>query len=164
MFGIILRNLLGFDLLILLLALVNILWAYPRAHRSIRALSNQLQPRLYEPIEALVSRLSGTQKEKLDLRELQAMKDEQAISYSIFNTITASFPLLGMLGTVLSLLHMVDFAQQRVIVSFTVALTSTFWGLVFALIFRSLDTTLAPAAESNEQGLKMLLERLDSTV
>jgi chemotaxis protein MotA len=78
--------------------------------------------------------------------------------YSVFVNLTSIFPLLGIFGTVISLLPMVsqiDSTQQ----SFFTALTSTFWGLVFAIIFKFLDGFLASRIDVNNNNIMLYLER-----
>ena len=78
--------------------------------------------------------------------------------YSIFVNITAIFPLLGILGTVISLIPMVsDMANMQN--NFFAALTSTFWGLVFAIVFKLLDSLLSSRIEDNDKNVTLLLER-----
>ncbi len=89
------------------------------------------------------------------------MRSDEIHFYSIFSSVNSAFPMVGMLGTILSLLRMVEQSQEHVTISFTVALTSTFWGLVFALAFKAVDATLQPMVEQNRENLKMLLERVD---
>jgi chemotaxis protein MotA len=161
MLSIIFKNLLGYDLLILLLAAINAAVIYPRAKQFSLLLKQQLQPKIYIPVSLLMERVKGKREEKLDLNILIGMRAEEIHYYSLFSSINSAFPLLGMLGTILSLLNMVDLSQQNVTLNFTVALTSTFWGLVFALAFKALDATLNPMVEQNRENLKMLLERID---
>ncbi len=162
MLGILLKNLAGYDLIILLLAVFNAIVIYPRVKQASHSLTNKLQPKIYVPVSLLVDRVRGKrQEDKLDLNALIAMRADEIHYYSLFSAINSAFPLLGMLGTILSLLGMVDLSQQDVTLSFTVALTSTFWGLVCALGFKALDAGLLPMVEQNQENLKMLLERID---
>lgn len=169
MFGILLKNLAGYDLIILLLAVFNAAVIYPKVKQASQMLKNKLQPKIYVPVSLLMERMKergaeepgGGGEGKLDLHALIAMRSDEIHYYSIFSAINSAFPLLGMLGTILSLLGMVDLSQQDVTLSFTVALTSTFWGLLCALGFKAVDAVLAPMVEQNQENLKMLLERLD---
>jgi len=161
MLKIILRNIMGYDLLIILLAVVNALVVYPRTKQFSLLLKNQLQPKIYVPVSLLIDRVKGREENKLDLNALIGMRSDEIHYYSIFSSINSAFPMMGMLGTILSLLRMVEMTQQEVTLNFTVALTSTFWGLVFALAFKAVDATLYPMVEQNRENLKMLLERVD---
>lgn len=161
MVRIILRNMMGYDLLIILLAVVNAVVIYPRTKQFSILLKNQLQPKIYVPVSLLIDRVKGREENKLDLNALIGMRSDEIHYYSIFSSINSAFPMMGMLGTILSLLRMVEMTQQEVTLNFTVALTSTFWGLVFALAFKAVDATLYPMVEQNRENLKMLLERVD---
>lgn len=162
MLGLLLKNLAGYDLIILLLAVFNAVVVYPRVKQASQMLKNKLQPKIYVPVSLLVDRVKGKREEdKLDLNALIAMRADEIHYYSIFSAINSAFPLLGMLGTILALLGMVDLSQQDVTLSFTVALTSTFWGLLCALGFKAVDAMLSPMVEQNQENLKMLLERID---
>ena len=159
---IILKNLAGYDLLILLLAAFNGVVIYPRVSQVSQALQNTLQPKVHVPVKVLLAKVRArTREERLDLNALMAMRAEELHYYSLFSAINSAFPLLGMLGTILSLLDMVDLNSQAVTLNFTVALTSTFWGLLCALSFKAVDAMLAPRITQNRDHLKLLLERLD---
>ena len=71
--------------------------------------------------------------------------------------ITGIFPLLGILGTVVSLLGLVS-DMNNVAGNFYGALTSTFWGLIFAILFKFLDGIISPEIESNEKSVLMYLD------
>ncbi|MDW7670464.1 MAG: MotA/TolQ/ExbB proton channel family protein [Bacillota bacterium] len=161
MIRIILRNLLGYDVLILLLAVFNAVVIYPRTKSYSLLLKNQLQPKIYVPVALLMERVKGKREDKLNLNALIGMRSDEIQYYSIFSAINSAFPMMGMLGTILSLLNMVETAQQQVTLNFTIALTSTLWGLIFALAFKAVDATLYPMVEQNRENLKMLLERVD---
>lgn len=70
--------------------------------------------------------------------DIVSMRNRTGSLYSLFVNLTGIFPLLGILGTVISLLGMVG-DMTNVQDNFYGALTSTFWGLVFAIIFKFLD-------------------------
>ena len=71
---------------------------------------------------------------------------------------TAVFPLLGILGTVISLLPMVsDMTNMQN--NFFAALTSTFWGLVFAIGFKLCDAFLSSRMDDNDKNVNLLLSR-----
>lgn len=95
-----------------------------------------------------------------DLEELSESQNQAEHWYAFFVNVTAIFPLLGILGTVLSLLPMVaNLADMQQ--NFFAALTSTFWGLVFAIGFKLADGYLSSRVEINAQQLRMLLEQRD---
>jgi chemotaxis protein MotA len=87
------------------------------------------------------------------------MRDRALTFYTVFVNITAIFPLLGIFGTVWSLIPMVEnLADMQQ--NFFAALTSTFWGLVFAIAFKLLDGFLLSAKmDDNEKSVALYLER-----
>ena len=77
--------------------------------------------------------------------------------YDLFSNFTTMFPLLGMLGTVVSLIMMTDSINTAATESFFAALTSTFWGIVAALIFKGLDALVSYKIEDNEKHMEYIL-------
>ena len=157
-FGVIFHNLLGFDLLILLTAAVNG-WVCYRARREAMALYGMMHQTKYMPAwrgdaEGLAESLRG-----VDEEHVTALRDRSERLYSIFINLTAIFPLLGILGTVVSLLPMVaNLADMQQ--NFFAALTSTFWGLVFAIAFKLLDGfLLASVIDDNARSVELYLSR-----
>lgn len=64
--------------------------------------------------------------------------------YNFFTTMITIFPLLGMLGTVKSLIEL-NLASEQIAElqsHFFDALTSTAWGIIFAIIFKVLNSTI----------------------
>lgn len=91
-----------------------------------------------------------------------AKKDKAYLSYcnSVVTTLITIFPLLGMLGTVTSLILVGQTASieiDNVKSSFFTALTSTALGIVFAIIFKLIYAINQPKIEEN---LEELEERL----
>jgi len=164
MLAIIVKNLWGYDLLILLLALVNGFYVYPRAVQASKALRDQLQPTIYIPINVLLKEFKGNQEERYDLHKIKALKDKEVVYMNRLTSILAIFPLMGILGTIISLLRMVNLTNGDVIFNFTTALTSTFWGLVFAILFKGLTTSLFSRNEQNSEDFELLVRRIDGGV
>lgn len=67
------------------------------------------------------------------------------VLYELFQTGITIFPLLGMYGTVKALLSL-DFANELAAAQlrFFDALTSTAWGIIFAVIFKLVNAVIAP--------------------
>ena len=153
------KNLLGFDLIIFIVAAFNGVCYY---------LTRLYTDQLYKKLNLLVfvpSHKHNPEKIARAIREIDegaivALRKCSEAFYSIFANVTAIFPLLGILGTVVSLLPMVaelsDMQQN-----FFAALTSTFWGLVFAILFKLLDGFLSARLEDNDKNVTLLLERRD---
>lgn len=73
--------------------------------------------------------------------ELVALSDRAAQLYTIYTNLTAVFPLLGIFGTVCSLLGLSG--TQDISVHFSTALDTTVWGLIFAIFYKVLDSALS---------------------
>lgn len=82
------------------------------------------------------------------------------LSYSVFVTLITIFPLLGMLGTVKSLL-VLNFADDNAILnarnSFFDALTSTAWGIIFAIIFKVVNAVISKHTDDNIEKVSELI-------
>ena len=83
------------------------------------------------------------------VRGLEKKFNEITLRHSIYVQLIPLFPLLGILGTVAGLIYQInslsDASQfEGLISSLNVSLYSTFWGLVFAIILKILDS-LFPA-------------------
>lgn len=162
MFSIIARNLFGFDLLIILLGVVNGFYIYPAAKKASVALKEKLQPTVYVPINVLLKSFRAEGQKDYDLHKIKHLKEKEAFYGNILMTVLSVFPLMGILGTIISLLRMVDLGNVSVLLNFTTALTSTFWGLVFAIGFRGLTTNLASMMEQNSENFELLIRRIDA--
>lgn len=82
------------------------------------------------------------------------------LSSSIFVTLITIFPLLGMFGTVKSLLAlniMDDNAILNARNSFFDALTSTAWGIIFAVIFKVINAVITKHTEDNIEKVSGLI-------
>lgn len=75
-----------------------------------------------------------------------------SICYTLFITIISIFPLLGMYGTVKALL-LLDTSNEIGIsnaqMNFFNALTSTTWGIIFAIIFKVVNALITTFIEDN---------------
>lgn len=161
MFGIILKNLLGYDLLIIILAVFAGFFLYPKATKASEALKDHLQPTLYIPIDVLLNQFISNNKKEIDLHGIKKLKDAEAKYVNMLLTIISVFPLMGILGTIISLLGMVNLGSEEVLINFTTALTSTFWGLVFAIGFKGLTSMLMAQNEQNIENFELLIKRVD---
>ncbi len=159
---IVLKNLLGFDLLIFILALFNVGYVLPRMNRYALKLSQHMRPTVYKPIESLLNALRENSGDKsYDLHQIRTLRDRQSFYYHLFISINSLFPLFGILGTVISLLRVSDLSNARIIFNFTTALTSTFWGLIFAIGFKAVDGFVGAKIEENEADFNLLITRID---
>jgi Flagellar motor component len=157
--GVIAKNLLGFDMVILLAAAVNG-FVCRAARKEARRLYDTMHQSRYVPSWRADPRGMEQSLRAVDEETVIAMRDRSERLYSVFINLTAIFPLLGILGTVVSLLPMVaNLADMQQ--NFFAALTSTFWGLVFAIVFKLLDGFLLSAViEDNDRSVALFLARV----
>ncbi len=144
MFEIFLNNFIRFDFLIFLLALCSFAIII-RTRRLVKEVLKILKPEGYLPGGKIDSKkiqehydfYLNPEGEKI----LQEKHRKSNFSYTLFVNLTSVFPLMGILGTVISLLPMVrqlgDLSAQTGL--FFSALTSTFWGIVFAILFKAFN-------------------------
>lgn len=150
-------NLLGFDLLIFIAAGFNAV-CYILARRRTLRLYRKLHMIIFVPSHRENPEALADAVRDLDEEEIVSLRKSSEAFYTIFANITSIFPLLGILGTVISLMPMVaDMADMSR--NFFAALTSTFWGLVFAIIFKLLDGFLVSRIEDNDKNVTLLLDR-----
>ena len=76
-----------------------------------------------------------------DCAELSKSSDSAARSYTLFTNITAMFPLLGIFGTVVSLMK--SSGSDDLSANFSMALMTTAAGLIAAMIFKLLDSFIS---------------------
>jgi len=158
-------NLLGYDLVIILTAIGTLgYFLFIRLHSN--RVHNTIHTKGYRPDDVL-EKSDAMQPTREEIRQtrtrLRKMRETSEKYYTMFVNLTGIFPLLGILGTVISLIPMVqDMTNMQT--NFFVALTSTLWGLVFAIFFKLLDALLSPRIERNNRGIDDYLEKLEVTV
>lgn len=157
MLRVLFSNIIGFDGIIFLFACFQgyVFW---RAWKAILKIYAYMHPNDYVPTHQSGEAPEGTEAPK----EPDVVKDleEATFWYTLFGNMTAVFPLLGILGTVSALIGMVgDLAAFQG--SFYLALTSTFWGLIFAIASKAADTVLSSKLEDDERAVELYLQRRD---
>ena len=156
-FQVIFSNLLGYDLLIFAVAAANTA-LYCRARSYAGKLYRKLNMSVYVPSHQKDPERVAAAVRTVDEEQIVALRKRSEDLYTLYVNITSIFPLLGILGTVVSLLPMVsNLADMQT--NFFAALTSTFWGLVFAILFKFLDGFLASRMEENSRSVELLLSR-----
>ncbi len=153
--GAIFSNFFGFDILIFIAALFNGFIFYVVKSTSDK-LRSKMTRKIYVPHFKVSRKETDDEVAALREEEVLDMRDRTNRFYSLFVNITAIFPLLGILGTVVSLLGLVS-DMSNVTGNFYGALTSTFWGLIFAIVFKFLDGIVAPQIENNEKSVQLYL-------
>lgn len=73
---------------------------------------------------------------------LEKSSDRASSWYTLYLNLTAVFPLLGILGTVISLMKLTG--AEDISANFGMALRTTLWGLIFAIIFKVMDSFISP--------------------
>ncbi|MDR1619308.1 MAG: MotA/TolQ/ExbB proton channel family protein [Clostridiales bacterium] len=156
-FSVVWDNLLGYDIIIFLVACINAC-CYTTARKLAGGLHNKLHKTIFLPEHVLKNDEMKRAFQEVSEGELVAMRKRVNGIYAIYENLTGIFTLLGILGTVVSLIPMVeDLVNLRQ--NFFAALTSTFWGLVFGIAFKFLDGFLAPRMEENNSNISLYLER-----
>lgn len=156
-FSVIFKNFLGYDLVIFIAAVITGV-IYYRLSRSAETLYNKMHLTVFVPDGDTSRREADSDMSEIRETDLVQMRNKTGRLYSIFVNLTGIFPLLGILGTVVSLLGLAD-DTANITDNFYIALTSTFWGLVFAITFKFLDGVICARIEDNEKNVDLFLER-----
>ena len=155
--GVIFSNIIGFDGLIFILAGFNI-YIFIEARKSAEALYSCMHHSIYTP--SAVSDIENVKESVKELtdQKISALRETAVAKYTLYINLTAIFPLMGILGTVISLLGMVGDTSD-IQGGFFAALTSTFWGLIFAIAFKFLDGFISPQLEDGERAAELFMQR-----
>ena len=159
--SIFLHNLLGFDGLILVAAACNVVAFLNTRNKTNRVYYHfNAQDKLIhlpKDVKKAIKASAKAEQKKLTVNELLEYREQMNCSYAFYCNFTTMFPLLGMLGTVVSLIPMVNLIGTETHGAFFAALTSTFWGIVAALVFKFLDSFISYKIEDNEKHMEFLL-------
>ena len=162
MLEIIFQNFFTFDFIIFLLAIVNAV-ILVQTIRFSRKLYDALNPYCWIPGgEASLAEIKGkfARRNKLDSEsDIIRLRRRMNAFYVVYENLTAIFPLLGLLGTVVSLIPLVNNMGEVATGLFFSALTSTMWGIIFAIIFKVANGYVASGIEDNEKNIDIYLQR-----
>ncbi len=155
------HNFFRYDFIIFVLGVFNGL-LFVRTRFSARRLNKLLRPaghlaggwQDYEKISAHYHKYLNPDGEQ----ELLDRYRKVAGKYTLYENIAAVFPLLGILGTVLSLIPLVNSESIQTELFFA-ALTSTLWGIVFAIIYKTLNGILQAEMMVLEDQVNLYVER-----
>lgn len=159
--GLIIQSMTWFDYLILLAFAFNIyqfvecrkktdtIYNHFNAQDKVRNLNDEQK-------EAVKNVTADTNVIRLSGEDLLNEREQMNSKYAVFTTMTTIFPLLGMLGTVISLLNMTDLIGTEATGAFLGALTSTFFGIIAAIACKALDTRISYKIEDNEKHMDYL--------
>lgn len=112
--------------------------------------------------------ITGIKAMEIDRQTGKANKSDQIkrlfywadILYTMFITIISIFPLLGMLGTVLSLLALdISGDTEPLKENFFTALETTGLGIVLAVVFKVINAFVQPYLETQISKARQLLEK-----
>lgn len=157
LFSVIFMNFWGYDLIIFIVAILTGIMYY-KLRESADKLYNKTHLTVYVPDGGASRREAESDISVIRETDLVTMRNQTGKLYSIFVNLTGIFPLLGILGTVVSLLGLVA-DDTDVTGNFYGALTSTFWGLIFAIVFKFLDGVISAKIEDNEKTVALYLDR-----
>ena len=157
--NILIKNIIGYDLIIFgaMIAAFYLFFASKKANKHLYAVLGE--PCIKRKENGL--KLEATRKlEAASEAEIMEIRLKQDKLYGAFTAVISIFPLLGMIGTVYSLLclDMTD-TGGNITDNFWIALTSTFWGAVFGVVFKLLDCTLNPLIEDANERYRIGIDR-----
>lgn len=156
-FSVIFKNIIGFDGFIFIVAAVNI-FIFVSARRAAARLYNCMHRQVYTPMAEEEIKEMEQEISSLSEKKVSALRERAESRYTLYVNITGIFPLLGILGTVISLLGMVG-SPDSVTNGFFAALTSTFWGLVFAIGFKFTDGFISSKLDDGERAAELYIYR-----
>lgn len=113
--------------------------------------------KLNYPAQRKLQRVANKEKKELTDEDIMDIREKMNFSYGLYYNLTSMFPLFGMLGTVFSLIPLVNQMGEINVASFFAALTSTLWGIVFALVFKLLDSFVSYKIEDVEKRMTDIL-------
>lgn len=158
----IIANLFKFDFLIIILA-IGAAYLYYRCLTSAQKLTNILMPKgnvaLGRKNQDQLNAHYHLYLNQAGEHEILKQRQKANSQYVLFTNVVAIFPLMGLLGTVISLIPMVGSVETSL---FYTALTSTFWGIIFAIIFKALNGYLQARMEENNELVQTYLVRKDA--
>ena len=164
---IIANNLLGYDSIIVLLAIFSF-WSYGDIWRQKSKIAKTISieelisDHVCQDSKVIITRTLDEEKVIDKKKTLREARKKIAESYSLFHEAIGIFSLLGILGTVIGLIPMVgNLSDESVTQNFFIALTSTFWGLIFTITFKILDAKISPQIEQSSREIEKSLELLD---
>lgn len=161
-FSVIFMNIWGYDMIIFITAVFTAI-VYYFLKKSADRLYKKLHLTVFVPDGDISQQEVITDISELRETDIVNMRKQTSSLYSVFVNLTGIFPLLGILGTVTSLLNLVADTSD-ITGNFYGALTSTFWGLIFAIIFKFLDGVISAKIEDNEKNVALYLERNSKNV
>lgn len=151
------QNLIGFDALIFIAAFINA-YVFWLARNSANELYSKMHRTVYTPTYIKDIDNITDDIENLTENTVSAIREKAIGLYTLYVNISAIFPLLGILGTVVSLIGMVD-NMGNISTGFFAALTSTFWGIIFSIIFKIADGAISTKLDDAEKAAELFMRK-----
>ena len=141
------NNFWGYDAIIFLIGLANLM-VLIITRKSLRDFGNALY---YRPSDSSIRKKNEILLDEItqdDMDKIKAMRSKTNKWHTVFVNFITIFPLLGLLGTIISLVMVAgDGGFENAHDSFMMSLTSTFWGVTFAIIYKFADSFIASDIE-----------------
>lgn len=157
LFDVIFRNIIGFDGIIFILAVINC-FIFIYARKAAVKLYESMHKKIYAPFYSDDIQNTITDMQELTKSNISALIEKAGAAYTLYINISSIFPLMGILGTVISLIGMSG-NTANMDSSFFAALTSTFWGLIFAIIFKFADGFISAKLYDGERSAELFMSR-----
>lgn len=139
------------NILIVLLAVFELVFLFLQSLRRLSALSERVGDLVHERKSTILERLrphafkkTSTKEKEWDYEKFDELREEYEKTekyYSGFTLVIQLFPLLGILGTVAGLFIAIN-SGQDIYDGVKFALSSTVFGIIFAVVFKVMDIFL----------------------
>ena len=149
-------NFLSYDWIIFVMAAVNAV-VFFLAWKKARVLYESVAPRINISSGNAEAAIAQAQ-ENSTYFSLYEKWQKAEFFYTLFCNLTGIFTLLGILGTVISLLHLVD-SSADLTGEFMGALTSTLWGIIFTIVFKLVDSGISFHLDMGERITELIQMR-----
>jgi chemotaxis protein MotA len=155
------NNFIGYDTVIIVMAIVNFA-VYMATKYKLKILDRLI----HKPIDMSLGRRGEERVVRRNFDDLSKVKRARIKVnqwYSLFANIISIFPLLGLLGTVISLIFTAsDGSLEATQHYFMMSLTSTFWGMIFAIAYKIVDAFISPDVERLNNDAERLVVKQDN--
>ncbi len=162
MFGILIRNFFQYDWLIFALGALNA-WIFVQAKWRIKQFTRYFLPKGYIPGGKMHQQVWDQYYDRLlspeGERQMVVRRQRLNVFAQFYQSLTSIFPLLGILGTVISLIRMTRLTETQQEQAFFLALTSTLWGIVFAILYKVLGGALTAWLDHADELYTLYVER-----
>lgn len=156
-FGIMLDSLFSSDIMILIWAILTL---------GVMIFTGVCTYKLWKSLHTIERKANPEGKQKTADDENRILRKQlwMNIAHTCYANFTAIFPLWGMLGTVWALIGLAGRMNEAGadVEQFFNALTSTAWGIIFAIGFKCIDSVISVYVDANNKEVDTLLDRNSS--